>query len=425
MIIWLQHIVGLLVAKNKSTNIIRFMLTLRNTLASNLYSRVGRGMISFAEAAAYQFATGPDLYALCQQAAKLRDNYWGKQLTYSKKVFIPLTNMCRDSCGYCTFVQAADSANANYMTPEQVLKTAREGAALACKEALFSLGERPEQRHQKARDLLASLGYSNTLDYLHDQCASVLTATSLLPHVNAGALSYDELKRLKPVAASMGMMVENLSMNLFKKGQAHHACPDKTPKRRLNTIEQAGRLDIAFTTGILIGIGESWQERIHSLIAIRDRHLAYGHIQEVIIQNFRAKARTAMAGCREPTLDDMKRTIAVARLILPDEISIQAPPNLEEEYGSYISAGINDFGGISPLTKDFINPERAWPQISSVAQTCAGLGYSLAERLTIYPRFQRQQHKYLTPALLPRVASLLSGAARSSNPFPLAMEPLC
>jgi 7,8-didemethyl-8-hydroxy-5-deazariboflavin synthase CofG subunit len=372
-------------------------------------------MISVSEAISYEFATGPDLYALCQQAASARDNAWGTQLTFSKKVFIPLTNMCRDSCGYCTFVQSPDSIHSNYMTPEQVLNTAHEGAALDCKEALFSLGERPEERHQKARDLLAALGYDNTLDYLHDQCESVLTHTTLLPHVNAGALSFDELKRLKPVAASMGMMLENVSNELLKKGQAHYACPDKTPKRRLDTIEQAGRLDIAFTTGILIGIGESWEERVLSLIAIRDRHLAYGHVQEVIIQNFRAKAGTAMAGCQEPDLDDMKRTIAVARLILPDDISIQAPPNLEVEYGSYINAGINDWGGISPLTKDFINPERAWPQISSVAQACEGLGYSLAERLTIYDRFQHQEHKYLTPNLTQRVASLMSRAAQASR----------
>ena len=363
-------------------------------------------MISISEAISYEFATGPDVFALCQQAAKIRDEYWGKQLTYSKKVFIPLTNMCRDTCGYCTFVQSPDSPAANYMTPAQVLETARQGEALNCKEALFSLGERPEQRYQKARDLLASLGHTNTLEYLYEQCESVLTHTSLLPHVNAGALTYQELKQLKPVAASMGMMLENISSELFRKGQAHHACPDKTPKRRLDTIEQAGRLDIAFTTGILIGIGESWQERVHSLIAIRDRHQAYGHIQEVIIQNFRAKPGTAMAGCSEPDLEDMKRTIAVARLILPAEISIQAPPNLEMEYGSYIGAGINDWGGISPLTKDFINPERAWPQIDSVAQACQGLGYSLAERLTIYQRFEQQDDKYLTATMTPKVATL-------------------
>ena len=373
-------------------------------------------MISISEAQSYEFASGPDLFALCQHAAKIRGEHWGKRLTYSKKVFIPLTNMCRDACGYCTFVQGPDSPYANYMTPEQVLKTAREGQVLDCKEALFSLGERPEERHQKARDLLSHLGYTHTLDYLHDQCENVLLETTLLPHINAGALSYDELKHLKPVAASMGMMLETVSNTLLKKGQAHHACPDKTPKRRLNTLEQAGRLDIAFTTGILIGIGESWQDRIDSLLAIRDRHLSYGHIQEVIIQNFRAKPGTAMAACMEPSLDDMKRTIALARLLLPAEISVQAPPNLQEEYGSYIHAGINDWGGISPLTKDFINPERAWPQIDNVAKACQGLGYSLEERLTIYARFQEQESRYLTANLTHRVADL-SGQATHSNYF--------
>ncbi|MEL0623395.1 7,8-didemethyl-8-hydroxy-5-deazariboflavin synthase CofG [Marinomonas arenicola] len=371
-------------------------------------------MISVSEAMSYEFVTGPDLYSLCQQAAQLRDAHWGKQLTYSKKVFIPLTNMCRDACGYCTFVKGPDSPHANYMTPSQVLKTAFEGEQLDCKEALFSLGERPEERHQKARELLTALGYDSTLAYLHDQCENVLSNTSLLPHVNAGALSYDELKHLKPVAASMGMMLENVSNDLLKKGQAHYSCPDKTPKRRLDTIEQAGKLDIAFTTGILIGIGETWQDRVNSLIAIRDRHLSYGHIQEVIIQNFRAKEGTTMAGCQEPDLDDMKRTIAMARLILPAEISIQAPPNLEREYGCYVGAGINDFGGISPLTKDFINPERAWPQISSVAQACEGLGYSLAERLTIYERFYQQKEGYLTTHLAHKIALLTGQAAHST-----------
>lgn len=374
-------------------------------------------MISVLEAQKYEFATGPDLFALCQSAAQVRDQHWGKHLTYSKKVFIPLTNMCRDSCGYCTFVQSPESPSSNYMTPHQVLSVAREGETLGCKEALFSLGERPEEKHQKAKDILSQLGYETTLDYLYSQCENVLTNTSLLPHVNAGALSYEELKRLKPVSASMGMMLENVSNDLLKKGEAHYGCPDKTPKRRLDTIEQAGRLNIAFTTGILIGIGETWEDRINSLFAIRDRHLAHGHIQEVIIQNFRAKPGTAMACYQEPNLDDMKRTIAVARLILPAEISIQAPPNLEAEYGSYIGAGINDWGGISPLTKDFINPERAWPQIKSVEAACAGLGYSFSERLTIYSRFQDTKKPYLTPDLNKKVASIIASSMTNKSVF--------
>lgn len=374
-------------------------------------------MISELQAKQYEFATGPDLYALCQAAANIRDTHWGKHLTYSKKVFLPLTNMCRDSCGYCTFVQDPSSDKSNYMTPQEIIAVAKQGEALGCKEALFSLGERPEERHQKAKDILSQLGFNTTLEYLHNQCENVLVNTSLLPHINAGALSYDELKQLKPVAASMGMMLENVSNSLLKKGEAHFGCPDKTPKRRLDTIEQAGRLNIAFTTGILIGIGETWSDRVDSLMAIRERHLAHGHIQEVIIQNFRAKPGTAMANYNEPDLDDMKRTIAIARLILPADISIQAPPNLEAEYGSYIGAGINDWGGISPLTKDFINPERAWPQINSVEKACAGLGYSFSERLTIYPPFQDKQRDFLTPNLNQKVASLIKSSTTIRDAF--------
>lgn len=374
-------------------------------------------MITVSEAIAYGTATGPDLYALCQSAAQIRDQHWGKQLTYSKKVFLPLTTMCRDSCGYCTFVQPPESATAGYMTPNQVLDVVRQGEQLNCKEALFSLGERPEQVHVKAKDILAQLGYHSTIDYLHDQCEQVLLKTRLLPHINAGALTFDELKQLKAVSASMGMMLESVSTDLLKQGHAHYGCPDKTPKRRLNTLEQAGRLAIPFTTGILIGIGETWLDRVQSLFAIRECHLSHGHIQEVIIQNFRAKAGTAMASFQEPSLEDMKRTIALARLILPPEISIQAPPNLEAEYGSYIHAGINDWGGISPLTKDFINPERAWPHIDSVAKACAQLGYELAERLTVYPRFQQQPDTYLTPLVSEKAALLSSNTSTPLSHF--------
>ncbi|WP_036590460.1 7,8-didemethyl-8-hydroxy-5-deazariboflavin synthase CofG [Oceanospirillum maris] len=363
-------------------------------------------MIHIADANRYKNATGPDLYALCEQASAVRDAQWGKQVTYSPKVFLPLTNMCRDTCGYCTFVQNPDSPTANYMTPEQVLAVAKQGEAAGCTEALFSLGEKPEQRHLKAREWLEHLGYASTLDYLQSQCDQVLEHTQLLPHINAGALTKSELASLKPYAASMGMMLENSSINLMKSGQAHYGCPDKTPKRRTATLEAAGELGIAFTTGLLIGIGESWEDRVESLVLIRDIHQTYGHIQEVIIQNFRAKPGTAMAGCAEPDLDEMKRTLAIARLILPPEISLQAPPNLEQEYGAYLSAGINDWGGISPVTRDFINPERAWPQIQSLDAACRGRGYQLSERLTIYPEFQSTEQHFLVPALQQRVHGL-------------------
>ncbi|MAD46020.1 MAG: 7,8-didemethyl-8-hydroxy-5-deazariboflavin synthase subunit CofG [Oceanospirillaceae bacterium] len=372
-------------------------------------------MITKQEALALQAATGPDLHALCNQAAYIRDYQFGHTLTYSPKVFIPLTNMCRDVCGYCTFYKTPDSGQANLMTPDQVLATVRQGEALNCREALFSLGEKPEQKYTYAQEKLAQLGYRSTLHYLHDMAEQVLENSSLLPHVNPGTLTKAELSWLKPVAASMGMMLESTSYRLLKKGGAHHACPDKVPKVRLKTLEAAGELDIPFTTGILIGIGESWEERIDSLFAINDLHMQYGHIQEVIVQNFRAKAGTPMAGCQEPDLDDMRRTLAIARLILHPSISLQAPPNLEEHYGSYISAGINDWGGISPVTKDFINPERAWPQISSLQAACQGLGYELNERLTVYPQYLKKPERYLAGNL----SQLIGSRAALSGHQPL------
>mgnify|MGYP005989647993 FL=1 len=323
-------------------------------------------MLKRLEALALQGITGPDLFALCQAAAQIRDQNFGKVLTYSRKVFIPLTNLCRDTCGYCTFVKTPKSGEGNIMLPSQVLETVLKGQKQGCKEALFSLGEKPEARYKYAKDKLAMLGHNSMLDYVKEQAQAVLEKTDLLPHINAGAMSLAEMRGLKPVAASMGMMIESTSKQLMKKGQAHFACPDKEPEIRLNTLKYAGQLDIPFTTGILIGIGETWQDRVDSLIAINQIHQEYGHIQEVIVQNFRAKAGTEMANHSEPDLDDMRRTLALARLILDPSISLQAPPNLEERYGSYVSAGINDWGGISPVTQDFINPERAWPQIESL-----------------------------------------------------------
>lgn len=374
-------------------------------------------MLSRQEALTLEQATGPDLHALCQQAAAVRDQCFGNTLTWSRKVFIPLTNMCRDSCGYCTFVKNSADQGAHFMTAAEVMDVVRRGEALGCKEALFSLGEKPELKYPLAQQKLAALGYDSTLNYLHDMAGLVLDNSYLLPHINPGTLNHDELAFLKPVAASMGMMLENVSMRLLKKGHAHHACPDKVPAARLRTIEAAGQLDIPFTTGILIGIGESWEERIDSLLAINEMHLYYGHIQEVIVQNFRAKPGTAMAGCREPDLDDMRRTLAVARLLLHPSISLQAPPNLEERYGHYISAGINDWGGISPLTIDHINPERAWPQSDSLQQACAARGYRLQERLTIYPRYLREPQRYLAGNLPQFVSGMAAADGLAAHPF--------
>jgi FO synthase len=286
------------------------------------------------------------------------------------------------------------------MSPDEVLAVATEGERLGCKEALFSLGERPENRYEEAREALRHLGYASTIDYLVDACRLVLDHTSLVPHVNAGTLAMDEIARLREVSGSMGMMLENVSRRLTKPGMAHHACPDKAPLLRLRTIEAAGRLGVPFTTGILIGIGETWDERMQSLRAINDLHLQYGHVQEVIVQNFRAKPGTAMAEWLEPSREDMMRTLTAARLILDPSISLQAPPNLEEAFEDYIDCGINDWGGISPLTADHINPERAWPAIAELARRTAARGYRLVERLTVYPAYLGMETAPLHATLL-------------------------
>jgi len=343
--------------------------------------------------------TGAELQDLLAEASAVRDRHWGRTVTYSRKVFIPLTHMCRDDCGYCTFVHRPGSPLARYMTPDEVLQVARQGRALGCKEALFSLGEKPELRYPEARDALAALGYTRTIDYLRDMCELVVRETGLIPHANPGTMNEDELGMLKRVTGSMGIMVENVSRRLTKKGMAHYACPDKVPVQRLRTLERAGKLGVPFTTGILIGIGETWAERIDSLIAINDIHRQHGHIQEVIVQNFRAKPNIPMAHHPEPTREDMVRTLAVARLILEPEISLQAPPNLEEDFGPYIRAGINDWGGVSPLTKDFINPERAWPQIARLRHVTEDEGCALQERLTVYPRFMDNPERFIASAM--------------------------
>lgn len=322
------------------------------------------------------------------RAAAIRDAAWGRTITYSRKVFIPLTNLCLDRCGYCVFARPPEEEAARYMTPEEVLAVAERGRDLGCKEALFSLGERPELRHAKARESLARLGYATTLEYLRAMCALALEETGLLPHANPGTLSEEEMSTLVPVTGSMGMMLENVSERLMEPGQVHHQCPDKLPARRLATLEAAGRLRVPFTTGILIGIGETWDERLATLEAIRRMHEEFGNIQEVIVQNFRAKPGIRAASWPEPALADMLRTIAAARLILPPDVGIQAPPNLmSEEYGRYIDAGLSDWGGVSPATADFINPERAWPKIAELAAATAARGYELKERLTIYPKY--------------------------------------
>jgi FO synthase len=352
------------------------------------------------QAYALRDVSGQQLLELCAEAAALRDRHWGKAISYSRKVFIPLTTMCRNTCGYCAFVKAPGQAGAVYLNPDEMLAVARGGERLGCKEALFSLGEKPELRYGEARAALQALGYRRTVDYLRDMCALVLRETSLIPHVNAGNLSVDEIALLKPVSGSMGMMLESVSPRLGRPGMAHHRCPDKAPQPRLRTLAATGVAQVPFTTGILIGIGESWEERIDALFAIEQANRTHGHVQEVIVQNFRAKQGTAMAGHSEPPLEDMQRTLAVARLILNPEIGLQAPPNLESSFERYIAAGINDWGGVSPLTIDHINPERAWPNLDELARRTAASGYRLVERLTVYPRYLGEDTRFIDPALV-------------------------
>ena len=328
------------------------------------------------------------LQELMEKASIKRNEHWGKVITYSKKIFVPLTNMCRDTCSYCTFVKHPDHPEAKIMNPQEVLLSAQKGEENGCKELLFSLGEKPEKRYEKPKKALEYLGYETMTDYLHDMCEMVIKKTSLLPHVNAGTLSENELKKLKNVSASMGMMLETNSKRLTKKGGPHYACPDKVPIQRVRTLISAGTSKVPFTTGILIGIGETFEERIEALLLLEKINKKFGHIQEVIIQNFQRKPDIVMSRYPEPALDDMLRTIAVARIILDPSISIQAPPNLEKRHIEYIRAGINDWGGISPVTKDFINPQHPWPNIDILATMVKDIGFNLSERLTVYPKFQ-------------------------------------
>lgn len=355
---------------------------------------------------AFESVQGAALDALCQEAAALRDAHWGRTITYSRKVFVPLTTLCRDDCGYCVFVKRPGEPGTRVMTPDQVMAVVEGGAALGCKEVLFSLGEKPERRYDMARDALAALGHDRMTDYLRAMCERVLAETGLLPHVNAGTLDDHEIAMLKPVSGSMGMMLESVSKRLCEPGGPHHGCPDKVPVQRLRTLERAGRHGVPFTTGILIGIGETWAERLDTLAAINEIHARHGHIQEVIVQNFRAKPGIAMANHPEPDHDDMRRTLAVARLMLAPTISLQAPPNLAPDYLDYIDCGLNDWGGVSPLTVDHINPERAWPHIETLAAGTARKGYALQERLTVYPRYIESAARYLHPAVAKQVGAM-------------------
>jgi 7,8-didemethyl-8-hydroxy-5-deazariboflavin synthase CofG subunit len=328
-----------------------------------------------------------DLPALLSAARAARDKFKPGVITYSRKVFLPLTNLCRDYCGYCTFRRDPGEHGAHTMTPEEVLTVARAGEKLGCTEALFSLGDKPELLFPEMRETLRHLGYKSTLHYLEAMCELVLRETSLLPHPNPGLLSAEWITRLAAVSPSMGLMLETTSSDLLAPGAAHDNAPDKVPAKRLRTIEEAGKRRVPFTTGLLIGIGETLEDRVDTLIAIRDLHERYGHIQEVIVQNFRAKPEIPMAHVPEPSQGDMLRTVAVARLLMPN-VNIQAPPNLNAPYyEELLDAGINDWGGISPLTPDYINPEKPWPHLEQLRLRTESKGFQLRQRLPVYPEF--------------------------------------
>jgi FO synthase len=338
---------------------------------------------------AYRAIRTPDqnLPQLLATACALRGRCKPAVVTYSRKVFLPLTNLCRDYCGYCTFRRDPGQPGAHTMTPEEVLRIARQGEKLGCTEVLFSLGDKPELIFAEMRETLRRLGYCSTLHYLEAMCEMVLRETSLLPHPNPGLMSRQWISRLAKFSPSMGLMLETTNGRLLASGAAHDNAPDKLPAKRLRTIEEAGKQGIPFTTGILIGIGESPEDRVDALLAIRDLHRRYGHIQEVIIQNFRVKPEVPMRNWPEPTRGEMVRTIAVARLLMP-EMNIQAPPNLSDpDYEQLLDAGINDWGGISPLTPDFINPERPWPHLEELERRTRAKGFELRQRLPVYPEF--------------------------------------
>jgi FO synthase len=365
--------------------------------------------LSAADGYALVRAQGADLAAMVDAAAALNLRARPhRRVTYSRKIFLPLTNLCRDRCGYCVFVKGPTQQGAHTMNPDEVLSVAREGARLGCKEALFSLGDHPEWRHPEFRDTLQALGgYDSTPEYVAAMCQLVLEETGLIPHTNCGTLSVEEFEMLAPWNASMGIMLESSSPRLFEKGGPHFGATSKAPALRVQTLENAAKLGMAMTTGLLIGIGETPEERVDALLLIRDVQDRCGNIQEVIIQNFRAKPETSMRRADEPDTADMLRTQAIARLLLGPEMNIQSPPNLNaDDYQDYLNAGINDWGGVSPLTKDFINPEAAWPAIGRLRSRTADAGYELRERLALYPEYITGDRWHVSAPIRQRLDSL-------------------
>jgi FO synthase len=363
----------------KSTHETRLLRALEQTVAGTPLARE----------VAYDLLTCSDdfLPLLLEGAVAVKQRFKPAVITYSRKVFIPLTSLCRDYCGYCTFRRDPGEPGAHTMLPDEVLKVVREGERLGCTEALFSLGDKPESLFPEMRATLQRLGYKSTLHYLEGMCELVVRESKLLPHANPGLMSAEWIKRLARWSPSLGLMLETTSEALLQPGAAHDRAPDKIPALRLRTMEEAGRQSVPFTTGLLIGIGETVRDRVETLFAIRALHEQYGHIQEVIIQNFRVKPGIPMSNWPEPGRNEMLRTLAVARLILRD-MNIQAPPNLSSpDYAELLTAGLNDWGGVSPLTPDFINPEAPWPYLADLEARTRAAGYELRRRLPVYPEF--------------------------------------
>jgi 7,8-didemethyl-8-hydroxy-5-deazariboflavin synthase CofG subunit len=368
---------------------------------------VGRERLSTRDAIALIECPDSDLDIVLNAAAEMRDRAKGRDVTYSRKVFLPVTNLCRDRCTYCTFRKDPGDPGAWTMTLAEIAEWSRRGRELGCKEALMCLGDKPEVAFKEYRETLKTLGARSTIEYVGFACEAALNE-GLLPHTNAGLMTRDEMRMLRPLNASMGLMLESISPRLRQRGGVHQWAPDKDPALRMRMIDEAGELKIPFTTGILIGIGDTPAERAESLIAIRDTHERHGHIQEVIIQNFRAKPGIPMEDAPEPGALDMARAIATARLVLGPDMNVQAPPNLSpHEIELFLRAGINDWGGISPLSKDYVNPEAPWPHLERLAERCARAGYHLKQRLAIYPEFMNAE--WVDPALLPAINRLNDG----------------
>ncbi|TWA57354.1 FO synthase subunit 1 /FO synthase subunit 2 [Azospirillum baldaniorum] len=398
----------------------------RPTAFALILDRARNGVTPSAEEAR-ALAGCDDLMALTATAAAIRDAAFGDAVTHSRKVFIPLTKLCRDVCHYCTFAAPPRPGESAFLSPDEVLAIAEAGRKAGCKEALFTLGDKPELRYGAARDALAALGYGSTLAYLEAMARLVFEKTGLLPHLNPGVMEPEDIRRLRPVSASMGLMLETVSERLMERGAPHFGSPDKHPAARLATIAAAGEAAVPFTSGILIGIGETRAERIESLLALRELNDRWGHIQEIIVQNFRAKPDTRMASAPEPDAADHRWTIAVARILFAKDVSIQAPPNLGgDDLPALIDAGLDDWGGVSPVTVDHVNPEAPWPHLDTLAEQTAKAGKVLIERLAVHPRFAIEAERWIDPALRAGVIRMTDGDGyrRSGDWSPGLTQPL-